>query len=723
MPGQIGFDHDWKPQSDGSYSPEQMHRLLYDLNDEPNWRPNASLEMQFYDGNQLDQPTLALMAERGIPPQITNMIQPAIDNALGYEEIMRTDIVIKGEDEKSFETATAVNAKYKEAERLADFDDAVAHAFADMMRIGIGWIGVTRNDDPFKYPYRVKHVPWREMWWDWRARDFNLQDARYVIRRQWYDADDLAAHLPQHAQLIKYASTGWPAGWIDVWDRHGSSIEGSLDLGRDNNDLVGSRHTEENSTLEEREWRDPQRGRLALYEILYKVPRRTRAIRMPSGKVVEYRKNNPIHEMALQKGFPLIEGPSMRYRQAYYLGPHKIGDRELEINDWHYIPFICRREDGDGSVYGYIRNMKSPQEAINARHSRTLYDMSARKVLIDEDAVDDHQQTAEEIARSDAYITLKSDRTHPEGLRLVPNTDMTALTFELLQMSKQDIADTTGWKMDVPFQEFVARMGQTLARPMANYKSSKMSAAKLLTAMVVDDLKTEDNTPVNITAGDRVVRTIMLNSRRESDGVRDNDVVLLKTKLSWAEAPKSQSYSDQTFKALSEIVKSMPPDIQPALLDMVVRAAQIKNGDEIIERIRGITGFGPEPEDPAEREEIARKKAEQEAIEKRLQEIEMMEREAQAKKVAAEASFTEAKAQKLMSVDTDLTAAKVETEEAKVDKIDSEIDRGDSDVIRKAEDSVRSDTKSTRDDVEQRRKMVETGARIIEDAKIPGIAR
>ena len=73
MPGQLGFDYDWKPQSDGSYSPEQMHRLLYDLNDEPNWRPNASLEMQFYDGNQLDQPTLALMQERGVAPQIINM--------------------------------------------------------------------------------------------------------------------------------------------------------------------------------------------------------------------------------------------------------------------------------------------------------------------------------------------------------------------------------------------------------------------------------------------------------------------------------------------------------------------------------------------------------------------------------------------------------------------------------------------------------------------------
>ena len=162
---------------------------------------------------------------------------------------------------KSFETATAVNAKYKEAERLTDFDGAVGHAFADMVRIGIGWISVTRNGDPFKYPYRVKHVPWREMWWDWRARDFNLQDARYVIRRQWYDADDLAMHFPQHRQMIKYASVGWPTGWIDVWDRYGASSEGSLDLGRDN-DLARSRHTEENSSLEEREWRDPQRGRL-----------------------------------------------------------------------------------------------------------------------------------------------------------------------------------------------------------------------------------------------------------------------------------------------------------------------------------------------------------------------------------------------------------------------------------------------------------------------------
>ena len=36
-----------------------------------------------FEGNQLDQPTLALMQERGVAPQIINMIQPAIDNVLG----------------------------------------------------------------------------------------------------------------------------------------------------------------------------------------------------------------------------------------------------------------------------------------------------------------------------------------------------------------------------------------------------------------------------------------------------------------------------------------------------------------------------------------------------------------------------------------------------------------------------------------------------------------
>ena len=350
------------------------------------------------------------MAERGIPPQITNMIQPTIDNALGYEEIMRTDVVIKAEDEESFEAATAVNAKYREAERLTDFDNAVGHAFADMIRIGIGWIAVTRNGDPFKYPYRVKHVPWREMWWDWRARDFNLQDARYVIRRQWYDADDLAMHFPQHRQMIKYAATGWPTGWIDVWDRSGASIGGSLDLGRGNNDLARWPATPRRIRPSRSANGATRSAAASLYTRFSTRSRAViRAIRMPSGKVIEYRKNNPVHEMALQKGFPLIEGPSMRYRQAYYLGPHRLGDHELEIDDWHYIPFICRREDGDGSVYGYIRNMKSPQESINARHSRALYDMSARKVLVDDDAVDDHQQTAEEVARSDAYITLKAE--------------------------------------------------------------------------------------------------------------------------------------------------------------------------------------------------------------------------------------------------------------------------------------------------------------------------
>ena len=418
------------------------------------------------------------------------------------------------------------------------------------------------------------------------------------------------------------------------------------------------------------------------------MPKRVKALRFPSGRVVVYDKKSALHAEALRQGVELIDGPTETWRQAFYIGPHKIYDQALATNESHYIPILAHRENATGRPYGRIRPMMSPQDGVNARHSRLLFDTTARKTIIDEDAVDDHAETAKEAGRIDAYIKLKSDRRSERGIEFVPNTDMSPVTMEMLQESKRDIHNSTGLFPEFHGQqsksgtsgralaELISQGQQVLGPIIRNYRKARTKGGRRLLHLIHDDLKHESDIDVSIEKGRRVARTIKLNARR-ADGKRDNDMLVLRTRVELNSVPSSETYQQQNAMALSEIVKSMPPDIQPALLDLIVRAYQLKDGEEIIDRIAKLTGFGPEPEDPDERAALERQRAEGQALEKRMKEIEMLEREGKAKEQIAKAELDRAKTKKLLGADTELTQAKTEHTLAMADKVEDDDERAD----------------------------------------------
>ena len=75
--------------------------------------------------------------------------------------------------------------------------------------MGIGWVEVARESDPFKYDYRCNAVHRNEIWWDFLAKQPNMSDARYLIRRRWTDAHQAELKFPDKAELIKASSGRW----------------------------------------------------------------------------------------------------------------------------------------------------------------------------------------------------------------------------------------------------------------------------------------------------------------------------------------------------------------------------------------------------------------------------------------------------------------------------------------------------------------------------------
>ena len=84
---------------DEGLQPHNVDEMLMEIRNQPNWRITADVEADYYDGNQLDQETLDLYAERGQAPLIENLIKPMIDVVLGMEAKTRTDWKVRPGDE------------------------------------------------------------------------------------------------------------------------------------------------------------------------------------------------------------------------------------------------------------------------------------------------------------------------------------------------------------------------------------------------------------------------------------------------------------------------------------------------------------------------------------------------------------------------------------------------------------------------------------------------
>lgn len=91
--------------------------------------------------------------------------------------------------------------------------------------------------------------------------------------------------------------------------------------------------------------------------------------------------------------------------------------------------------DHDGDRYGFVRNLKSPQDEVNHRRSKALHILNSRRLIAEKGAVDDVETTRKEWARPDGLIEVNP------GLKLEPDNQQAdfAGQLEMLQEAKNEI--------------------------------------------------------------------------------------------------------------------------------------------------------------------------------------------------------------------------------------------------------------------------------------------
>lgn len=645
------------PDGNVPLSLAEYREIIEEIEAQPrSWRRDADKEMDYAEGNQLDTELIRAMKAQGIPTTMENLIGAALEGIRGYEVATRTDWRVTPNGQPGGQdVADAINFRLNEAERQSHADDACSAAFYPQIAVGIGWVEVARNPDPFGYAYQCQAVHRNEIHWDWTSTRGDLSDARWLRRQRWLHPSRLARVFPEQKELIRrYGRAG--INWWAEYDETGYG-GGSTGLNRAWN------IAREWTRMEDR-WFNPVSKEVCVSELWYRRWSDVVVLKSPDGRVVEYDANNPAHVFALANGrVQHMRAAVPKVRRSYWMGPHCLFDGPTIYNHRHfpYVPFWGFREDGTGVPFGYVRGLIDQQDTLNNGNARLRWGMSSYRTERTKGAVamadDVFRRT---VARPDADIVLDQQHMAQPGAKFEVKRDFqaNAQQLEQLQNARNSIerinpaasgafsgrrgTATSG----IQEQTQVEQANQSLAHMTGNFKRARTQMGELLMSMIVQDMGKE---PVTVVIeGDAVTadRTVTIN-QPEIDPVTgleylSNDLQRTALKVGLEDVPSTNTYRGQQLNAMSEAIKSLPAQYQAAAMPFLASLMDVPFKRELVEALRSASA-----QESPEQIEQRIKQAVQDALkqsgnELKARELDIKERlsEAQIKELMAKAVQT-----------------------------------------------------------------------------------
>lgn len=638
---------------------EALVGIVGDITLQPSWRAEADRAADYYDGKQYTPQEIAEMEERGQPVLIHNLIQPTINGVLGLEAKTRTDWKLLADDEQGLEVAEALNEKLLEAARITRTDRACADAYGAEVKVGLGWVEVTRDPDPFAYPYQVNYIHRREIWWDMHSQKPDLSDARWLMRKRQLDADEIAAAFPEHKALIEAVSNGWESL---------TGILGEEETEAYSEELLSAYQTHTTTDIHESDWWDPERKRAWVTELWYRVWVKKPVLLYQNGDAVEYDEKNIRHVVDLARGRCTVEVRSFpKMRLAFFVGPHRLADLDSPHphNKFPYVPFWGYREDRTGVPYGIIRSMMPAQDEINKRRSKLTWLLNAKLVIKDDDSVLDlsDDDIMERVLSGDGVISLNQHRKNRDAnsFRVMTDLGVAQQQFTVMQDSQKVIQDVAGVysaflgqeggaKSGVAIDSLIEQGTTTLAELNDNYRFARQLVGELLLAHIVQDIgQQETEVRINVNSP-RPTRVVKLNERHEDGGVSvvRNSVTQTKTRVVLSDVQNTPGYRQQMAQGLMDMAASLPPEYSAALIDLIAELMDVPNREEVLKRIRQVSGMGINPEDMSDEERAAYEREQQ--IAQMAKDMELEAKKLELDDMAAKIREVNAKAAKMESL-------------------------------------------------------------------------
>lgn len=604
-------------------------------------RAEMDLDEQFRDHHQWSEEDAEALRERGQKATQFNVILPVCLWLSGTEKRTRTDGKVLPRDDSEDEAETA-EAKTKLLKYVSDVNREPwekSDAFFDAASVGVGWIESGVSSDSSEEPIYTRHESWRNVWWDalCKRRD-TARFGRYVFRAKWVDVEYLLA----------------------IWPERRAEIEGAAELADiyredDEDGALSSGH----SSFHQPQFSEFERRRVRVVECWHRFPCKCKVMHGEGpldGKT--YRKGDQVHDWAAESGHVTLHDA---VKDKVFVGLFVGGDDQaqtgmlLEYAPSPYdherfplVPIWGYRDGKTGLPFGVVRGLRDIQEDMNKRWSKSLYLLSTNRVFYESDAFDDEQLALTEIDRPDGKIPLRSG-----GMNKVKTDHQSVLAsshLQMMDMGRAYVNEASGVTGENQGHETNATSGKAIL--------ARQSQGMTISTALFDNLRfamqslNELKLMLMEQYYDQPKKIRILGERNKTEWLPLNDsgknmITEHAGDFVLDEQDFHASMRQAMFESLLEMVGKLPPEVGLKMLDLVIEMSDLPNKDEMVKRVRQMTGV--DDPDMEEDEEAMAAKQEQQQKEKEIQDrataAELQDKEAGAAKKAADAVLTQIKAE------------------------------------------------------------------------------
>lgn len=617
-----------------------MGHYTREMDRQEDWRLEMELDEDFYDGIQWSPEEIEALTRRGQAPLVFNVLKTTIDWILGTQRSAPTDYKVLPRRKEGLAHAERKSSYMKYISDVWHSQRHYSRAFEDAVKVGVGWIECGWQAAEDGEPVYERAESWRNVLWDSTAMELDLSDARYLFRTKWVDLDDAIAYFPDRAEALELSST--------------EIMDAAATFGLDGDEVMDRR--------EEDWWSVGGRGmrtisnrrRVRLIEGWFTVPEQVDVIRGGdfSGEIFD--RHSMGHVVSTSPGGlgSIRRTVRQRMKVAIMTPTHmlSLSESPYRHNKFPLTPVWGHRRARDGAPYGIVRQARDPQRDLNKRAASMLWHSVARRVIVQDGSVDDIDELREEAGRPDAVIAYKQGFNEP---RIENDLDVAAAQGDIMSRDAQFIQEVSGVTDEnlgrrtnaTSGTAIVARQEQgqlASSGVFANYRDARRAHGEKLLAVIEQFV--DEPRVFRVTDGRGMPSFVNLNEEPD-DPSNDGSIWATKADFVISEddwrASLRQAQVEALFKVLDSLAKTAP-DLVAATLDLFVEAMDFPHRDEIVRRIRRITGQMEPDADPnnldPETQAALQERAAQAEMQRRMAEAQLQEQEAKAAKVAAAAA-------------------------------------------------------------------------------------
>lgn len=619
---------------------ETLHQFLYEIMQQPDFRTSMNKCAAYYDDRQVSPEKARILRNRGQEASIQNLIKPIINMVLGMEAKGRRDWVVQSEmNDTSTDLAIAINIELHKAEKETRADRAFSDSYASMIKTGIGWVHVGRSSDPFGSPYRVEFIHRNEMFWDFRTRLQDMSDCRYVVRRRRYDVDVALTLFPQaKAEIKRYTNYNRGQAW-DVYYQSEGFLHGAESLNRW-------------LTFDEFEQMSMNRKTVPIYEVWYRQITTGTLIKPLMRKPEIFDATNQKHNELIAQGIMPFSANYQEVRRAIFVASELIIDEPSPYKHrmLPYIKMICFTDDASGAPYGLIQSAIPQQDNINDRLFKMNHLLGSKSIIYTEGMLKDPNKVREQASSPTAMIELSAVASAKPNARFEIHDGATIAReqLEIYLDHKKTINNVMGVfdtalgsdsdaKSGVHASILVEQSTQGLAEPNDNAEFARQLIGEQLLSLLLEDLGKIPNYVVNTEDEKRVDDDSVILNQASIDPTTGaptvlNDVSKVNVKVALGEIPASPTYKAQQQQQLTDMIKTLPPELQALLIPFVIEQSDLTDRKEMADLIRKATGQSENDEQSPEEQAQQQAQQEQQQLATELQ-------KSQVEKIKADIEF------------------------------------------------------------------------------------